>query len=85
MKMRAAHFVGGLFAGVLAMLAGVGYFAATVGVPSQDAPPELQAVENQHLNVADALLIAGLGIVLVTVLVALLRWGASRVARFGRR
>jgi hypothetical protein len=85
MSMRVGHFLGGLGAGLFVMLAGIGYFVLSVGVPSQDAPPELQAVENQHANVAEALLVAGLGIVLVTALLGCLRAGAALVARARRR
>jgi hypothetical protein len=83
--MRGAHFVGGLFAGLLVMLAGFGYFAATVGVPSHDATPEVRAIESHHSNVTDTLLMAGLGIVLVTVLLGCVHGGRALVARARRR
>ena len=65
---RALVLIGGLLAGVTVALSGVLYFALSVGVPSQDAPPQLRATEDFHTDVAGALWLAGLGILLVTVL-----------------
>lgn len=79
---RALRVALGVAAGIGLMLTGAVYGVLFVGIPYHDAPPpELRAADDFHADVAGALWNAGLGIVLVTVLLGCALWMASAITR----